>query len=216
MTGILFDLDGTLLNTLDDLLNATNHVLAKFGYPERTLAELRRAVGNGAAHQFRSCLPPGTPEERVQELLEYYLPYYAQHCDILTAPYPGIPQALEALGKDYALGIVSNKPDRAAKALCARHFPGVYALGEVPGCPRKPAPDMITKALATIGADRGIYVGDSEVDIRTGKAAGLPCVSVTWGFRDEPELVAAGAECLCRSAVELVDCIHRIEETYGQ
>lgn len=216
MTGILFDLDGTLLDTLADLLNATNASLSRFGYPERTLPELRRAVGNGAAHQFRSCLPQGTPEERVQQVLAFYLPYYAEHCDILTAPYPGIPEALRTMGEHYALGIVSNKPDRAAKALCARHFPGIYTLGETPGCPRKPAPDMLYKALAAIGAERGIYVGDSEVDILTARAAAMPCISVTWGFREQSELIAAGAEHLCGSASELIACIRRIEESYGQ
>lgn len=194
-TGILFDLDGTLLNTLEDLLNASNYALSVHGFPPRTLQELRSFVGNGAMNQMRLCAPEGTPPEKLQALLDTYKPYYTAHCRENTRPYNGILEALAELGKDYPLGILSNKPDAAVKELCGEHFPGVYALGETPGIPRKPAPDMLYKAMADLGLDRAVYVGDSEVDISTAHTAGLPCLSVLWGFRDRHELDGAEGYC---------------------
>ena len=205
MTGILFDLDGTLLNTLEDLTDATNYALNRFGYPSRTVEQVRRAIGNGAANQIRKSLPEGTPEETVQQVLEVYKPYYTQNCQIKTRPYPGIPEALEILAKKYPVGIVSNKPDSAVKALCADYFPGLYALGETPDCPRKPAADMVYKGMKAIGADHCIYVGDSEVDVLTAKAAGVPCLSVLWGFRDREEIEAAGGQQFCDDTARLVE-----------
>ena len=210
MTGILFDLDGTLLDTLEDLLDATNYALAIHGFPKRTLPELRRFVGNGAYNQMRLSVPEGTGEETVRKVLDTYKPYYTAHCRIKTRPYDGVPEALSKLGEKYPLAIVSNKPDAAVKALCADYFPGIYALGETPDCPRKPAPDMVAKAMAAIGCDRCIYVGDSEVDVLTANNAGVPCLCVTWGFRDKSDLEAAGAEHLCETTGELANAIETI------
>ena len=195
--GILFDLDGTLLNTLEDLKDATNAALRHFGCPERSLEEIRSFVGNGARNQIRLSLPgrPGDPD--LEAVLEWYKAYYADHCQIKTAPYPGISEALAALAGKYPMAIVSNKPDVAVKTLCAEHFPGIYALGEAPDCPRKPAPDMVFKAMAAIGVKSCIYVGDSEVDIRTAKNAGVPCLSVLWGFRDRDVLEGEGGTHFC-------------------
>ena len=196
-TGILFDLDGTLLNTLEDLLDATNYALETCGYPPRTLAELRRFVGNGAENQIRMSLPAGAAPEEVQRVLAIYKPYYTAHCQVKTRPYDGVLEALEALKGKYPIAVVSNKPDGAVKALCAEMFPGVFALGETPDCPRKPAPDMITKACQAIGADTCVYVGDSEVDVTTAINAGVPCLSVLWGFRDKADSEAAGGCHFC-------------------
>ena len=209
-TGILFDLDGTLLDTLEDLLSATNYALRSCGYPERTLPELRRFVGNGARNQMRLSLPEGTPEGETDRLLEVYKPYYTDHCRIRTGPYPGIPGALEQLKGKYPMAIVSNKPDAAVKALCREYFPGIYALGEAPDCPRKPAPDMVRKAMEAIGADSCVYVGDSEVDILTARNAGVPCLSVLWGFRDPEDLKDADAFCddSARMAEKIEELIH--------
>ena len=210
MTGIIFDLDGTLLNTLEDLADATNYSLGQFGYPERTVEQVRRAIGNGAANQIRKSLPEGTPEERVQQVLEVYKPYYTAHCQLKTRPYAGVPEALEILKKKYPLAIVSNKPDSAVKALCADYFPGIYALGECPDCPRKPAADMVYKGMAAIGVDRCIYVGDSEVDVLTAKNAGMPCLCVLWGFRDKEDMTAVGGEHFCETAHELTEKIEEL------
>ena len=213
-TGLLFDLDGTLLDTLEDLLSATNYALGQFGYAPRTLAQLRAVIGNGAANQIRKSLPPETDEEQVQKVLAVYKAYYAANCQITTAPYPGIPEALAALAKRYPIAIVSNKPDAAVKSLCAEWFPGIFALGEHPGCPRKPAPDMVHRAMEAIGAENCIYIGDSEVDILTAVSAGVPCLSVSWGFRDEHQLRAAGAKVLCDRPEYLVNTVE--EMTHGQ
>ena len=195
-TAILFDLDGTLLDTLPDLLDATNHVLLDAGYPAISQPRLRSIIGNGAANQIRKALPEGTGEEVVQALLSRYKAYYGSHCNLKTRPNPGIPEALAQL-RDFPLAIVSNKPQNAVTALGNAFFPGIPALGESPDCPRKPAPDMVYKALSQLGADRCIYVGDSEVDILTATNAGFPCLSVTWGFRDKAVLTSAGASRLC-------------------
>ena len=207
-TAIIFDLDGTLLNTLGDLHAATNHVLAQFGYPPRTIEEVCRFVGNGAERLIRLAVPEG---EDYKPVLAAFQSWYAAHCDILTAPYPGIPEALAALGESYPLAVVSNKPDRAVKELAKIYFPTLYARGESTDCPRKPAPDMVHKAMEALGADGCIYVGDSDVDILTARNAGVPCVSVTWGFRDEAELRAAGGSIFCHAPRDLVALIHSMQ-----
>ena len=211
-TAILFDLDGTLLDTLGDLHAATNAVLHSFGYPERTLDEVRRFVGNGARVLIQQAVPAGE-EHNVDAVLAAFQVYYAAHCDILTRPYPGIPELLAQLGERYPLAVVSNKPDRAVKELAAIYFPSLYARGESADCPRKPAPDMVRMAMAALQADRCIYVGDSEVDVLTAKNAGVPCVAVTWGFRDVQTLRDAGAEHFCHAAADLPQLIEKILET---
>ena len=210
MTGILFDLDGTLLDTLEDLADATNYALGQFGYPSRTLAEVRRAVGNGAANQIRRSLPEGTPEKFVQNVLDVYKPYYTAHCRIKTKPYTGIPEALAFLRKRYPVAIVSNKPDAAVKALCAEYFPGIFALGETADCPRKPAADMVFQGMKAIGVDCCIYVGDSEVDVLTAENACVPCLCVLWGFRDRWDLADAGGKYFCETTGQLVEKIEEL------
>ena len=204
MTGILFDLDGTLLDTLDDLADAVNHTMNQFGYPERSREEVRRFVGNGAAKLLQLAVPQGADW---QQPLEVFQSYYREHCRNKTAPYPGIPEALQELAERYPLAIISNKPDGAVKKLCAQYFPGIYALGEAPGCPRKPAPDMVLLGMEKIGVERCIYVGDSEVDVLTARNAGVPCLSVLWGFREEAEIRGAGGTRFCGDPRELTDTL---------
>lgn len=204
---VLFDLDGTLLDTLGDLHAAVNHVLGEFGYPQRSIEEVCRFVGNGAAQLIRLAVPEGVDFVPV---LAAFQSYYAAHCDILTKPYDGILDALAVLGQKYPLAVVSNKPDRAVKELAQIYFPGLYARGESTDCPRKPAPDMVRKALEAIGAERCVYVGDSDVDILTASNAGVPCLSVTWGFRGEEELLKAGAKYLCHDPADLPAIIQQI------
>jgi phosphoglycolate phosphatase len=207
--GILFDLDGTLLDTLGDLTDATNYALRHHGYPERTIGEIRTFVGNGAANQIRLCGPAGVDYE---EVLATYKPYYDTHCQIKTAPYPGILQALEEL-QDYPMAVVSNKPHSAVTVLSKQYFGDIYARGEQSDCPRKPEPDMVYRTMEALGVEKCVYVGDSEVDVRTAKNAGVPCLSVLWGFRDREVLEAEGAEFFCNDPKNLANDIKKIIES---
>ena len=205
--GILWDLDGTLLDTLDDLTAGTNYVMRQFGYPEHTKDAVRRFVGNGARKLMEHAVPAG---KNVDEALAVFQTYYSAHCQIKTAPYPGILEALAKLGEIYPMAIVSNKPDVAVKPLCAQYFPGLYARGESTDCPRKPAPDMVYKAMESIGVNKCIYVGDSEVDVLTARNAGVPCLSVLWGFRDKQDMLEAGGSHFCDDPAKLEEAIAEI------
>ncbi len=209
-TGILFDLDGTLLDTLQDLTDAVNYTLRHYGCPERTLSQVREFVGNGARRLIELSLP-GTPEDPdVDEVLAFYQQYYAAHAQVKTAPYPGVLEALERLRREFTVAVVSNKPDRAVKLLCKDYFGDIYARGESSDCLRKPAPDMLLRTMAELGLERCIYVGDSDVDVLTAANAGMPCLSVTWGFRDEQQLHQAGGTHFCRDPKELYDTVCRM------
>ena len=212
MTAILFDLDGTLLNTLEDLTDATNATLCHFGCPQRSMEEVRNFVGNGAERLIRLALPGKDNDPEVSEVLSWYKDFYAAHSQIKTRPYDGILEALQAVKEAFPVAVVSNKPDNATKLLCKQYFGDVFALGESSRCPRKPAPDMVRQAMAAIGADSCIYVGDSEVDVLTAKNASVPCLSVTWGFRDRDTLAQAGAAHYCDDPTDLPRCIRQIAE----
>ena len=198
--GILWDLDGTLLDTLDDLADSVNYALNCHGYPMRTVDEVRRFVGNGAWHLICRAVPE---EADPTPVYDTYQAYYKAHSQVKTRPYEGILLVLEELKERYPLAIVSNKPDSAVKPLCREYFPGLYALGEASDCPRKPAPDMVFKAMADLGVEKCIYVGDSEVDVLTAKNAGMPCLSVLWGFRDRPEIEKNGGTHFCDCVADL-------------
>lgn len=206
-TGILFDLDGTLLDTLQDLIDSTNATLARFGCPRRTPEEVRRFVGNGAVRLFELALPEGCGAPTVAEAVAYFKEYYPAHSQIKTKPYDGILEALEDIRAEFPVAVVSNKPDVAVKPLCKAYFGDVYAVGESSACPRKPAPDMVFAAMQAIGAERCIYVGDSEVDVLTAKNAGVPCLSVLWGFREKETLVEAGATHFCEDTADLLNLL---------
>lgn len=211
MTGILWDLDGTLLDTLEDLKDGVNHVLTAFGYPCRTLEEVRCFVGNGA----RRLLELAAPENAdVDALVKAFHEYYDAHCIGKTKPFFGIPEALDALKEKYPMAIVSNKPDSAVKPLCDHYFPGIYARGERQHCPRKPAPDMILQTMADLGVERCIYVGDSEVDILTAKNVGVPCLAVLWGFRSREELEKAGGIYFCETPNTLAEQLEEMVTNY--
>ena len=211
--GILFDLDGTLLDTLGDLQAAINYALSQYGYHHREKWEIRSFLGNGMRNLVKRSLPEDVGEERVDEALSVYRAYYESHNQILTAPYEGIYTALEKL-KGYPIGVVSNKQDTAVKPMCRHFFGDIYALGEVPGIPRKPAPDMIRKAMADLDMDGAIYIGDSEVDLQVAENAGLPCLLVTWGFRDREDLEKAGGKHFCHDPEDLPQVIAQIIKTH--
>jgi phosphoglycolate phosphatase len=211
-SAIIFDLDGTLLDTLGDLSNSVNFVLTKHGFPEITLDDTRRFVGNGIAKLIESALPEGLDNPLFDKCLEEFGSHYSQNMEILTKPYPGIMKLLgELTKKQYKIAIVSNKFDGAVKTLSEKYF-GEYisiAIGESKGLQRKPAPDTVFEALKelNVNAADAVYVGDSEVDILTARNAGLPCVSVSWGFRDREILLANGAERIIDSPVELLNVL---------
>ena len=205
--GILWDLDGTLLATLEDLMDGVNYALAQFDLPPRTYEEIRQFVGNGAANLISRAVE-GRADDR--EVLDTFKTYYNAHCQVKTKPYDGILEALAQLGEKYPMAIVSNKPDSAVKPLCEQYFPGIYSLGERAGCPRKPAADMVFAAMKDIGVETCVYVGDSEVDIATAKNAGVKCLSVLWGFRDKDALIDAGGQYFCDDTAQLAEKIEEL------
>lgn len=205
--GILWDLDGTLLDTLEDLYDTVNETMRRLGLPERTREEVRHFVGNGARRLLELSLEG---QREVDEVWDTFHEIYVAHCQKKTAPYPGIREIMGELGKRYPMAIVTNKPDTAAKLACATYFPGIYTQGESPACPRKPQPDMVFQAMKEIGVEGCIYVGDSEVDVQTAKNAGVPCVSVLWGFRTRQEMEKAGATHFCETPEELPAVIEKI------
>ena len=217
MTAILFDLDGTLLDTMDDLVDATNATLAHFGYPRRSREQVRSFVGNGAERLMQLAFPEDTPEARLKEALAYFKAYYPAHSQEKTKPYGGILEALDSIKKEYPIAVVSNKPDVATKPLCRDFFGAdIFAIGESSACPRKPAPDMVYAAMKALGADRCVYVGDSEVDVRTARNAGVPCLSVLWGFRSKQDLENAGADRFCACPEDLVNDLKELIQYYGK
>lgn len=208
-TLILFDMDGTILDTLDDLCDSVNVILREKGYPERSREEIRRFVGNGARVLIDRAMPEESSEAEREEALERYKAYYEAHCEIKTKPYDGVAALMRTLrseGKKVA--VISNKPDAAVRKLCASQFPGCVdaAVGDTPERRRKPAPDNVFAAIERLGGRKedAVYVGDSEVDAETARAAGIPLVAVSWGFRDREELLRAGAETIADTAEELM------------
>lgn len=187
---VIFDLDGTLLNTLEDLRDGVNHALAANGFAERSLEEIRTFVGNGIGKLIERAVPKGTGEEVCAEVLQQFRVYYTEHCRIKTCPYNGVVELLQYLKEHGCLmAIVSNKNDAAVKELVKYYFMDYVevAIGERAGIQKKPAPDSVFEAMRLLGVkkEETVYVGDSEVDRETAANAGLDCISVTWGFRDE-------------------------------
>lgn len=190
---VIFDLDGTLLNTLDDLTDAVNYAMKECGYPERKKEEVRTFIGGGAKTLIYSSVPEQTSEQEKEYCKEIFLEYYVKHSNVKTDLYKGIRPLVHDLYKNgYKLGVVSSKGDRAVKDLIFNYFKEEIqiAIGETPGILKKTAPDSILKAMEELGGNREhtIYIGDSEVDIETANNTGIPCIIVTWGFRDREDL----------------------------
>lgn len=216
---VIFDLDGTLLDTLEDLTDSVNYAMEKFGFPRHTIDEVRTFVGNGAPKLLERSIPQGLENPDYEAALAAFKAHYAAHCEDKTKPYEGIPEMLAELKEQgYHLAVVSNKFDGAVKKLCKKYF-GEFitvSIGESAEVKRKPAPDTVYRALHELSCDgsRAVYVGDSEVDIQTAKNASLPCISVTWGFRTEEQLKAAGAEekFMLSSPLGLLPLLARLRE----
>lgn len=207
---VIFDLDGTLLNTLDDLADSTNYALSKFGYPTRTIDEVRQFVGNGVAKLIERAIPEGKNNPNFEKCLAIFKENYAQNMYNKTAPYNGIIEMLSNLkSKGIKIAVVSNKFDLAVKELCKKYFEGVidFAAGEneAQGIKKKPAPDTVISVLNefNFASEDAVYVGDSDVDIMTAKNSKMPCISVTWGFRDEKFLLENGATILINAPSEI-------------
>lgn len=213
MKAVLFDLDGTLLDTLADLANATNYSLEKLGFPRRSVKEIRAFVGNGVVRLLAQALPDDK-KDAIDTILPIYNEYYASHSEIETRPYDGVLPLLDRLREEgYGLAVISNKPDFAVQTLAKKYFPAIeFSVGEREGIRRKPFTDSIEEAIRQLGADRDevLFVGDSEVDVETAVNAKLPCVAMTWGFRDRDELIQCGAEHLADTADELYALIHEL------
>lgn len=205
----IFDLDGTLLDTLEDLYRAVNHALHSHGLPLRTRDEIKSFVGNGVELLVRRSLPVGYTEETASSVLSDFKTTYAAICKDNTKPYEGILPLLSSLRERVIrIAVVSNKFDAATKALCAEYFGELVevAVGERADIRKKPAPDTVFEALTALGitADGAVYIGDSEVDIETAKNCGMDCISVTWGFKNRDFLLSNGAITLADSPDELL------------
>lgn len=209
---VIFDLDGTLLNTLDDLKDSLNYALAMHGYGEKTLEEVKSFVGNGVRKLVQRALPANTPEEEIQKCLADFKEHYKSNMQNKTRPYDGIMELLSELkNNNYSLAIVSNKFDAAVKDLAKDYFDNLIdvAIGESASVKRKPAPDSVYAAINELGSDikKAIFVGDSETDVQTAKNAGLPCVGVTWGFRTREVLIREGADYIIDTPKELLEIL---------
>ena len=190
---VIFDLDGTILDTLDDLCAAVNHAMEQHGFPLRSRGEVRLLVGNGVASTIRRAVPEGTDEATCAHALSLFKAWYLQNADVRTRPFPGIDALLEALrSAGIRMAVNSNKVEAATAALCRAHFPDRLdmVLGEREGIPKKPAPDGANAIIEALGANRGrvLYVGDGETDIMTARNAGIDCAWVSWGYRRRCEL----------------------------
>ena len=209
ITTIIFDMDGTVLNTLDDLTDSVNYVFSKFGLPARSRDEYRQFFGNGIGYAMKCAAPEGTPDSLIEEMIPVFKEYYDIHCLDKTSPYEGIIDLMKELrDRGYKLAIVSNKIDSAVKELNERFFSEYVsvAIGERPGVSRKPAPDTVFAALAELGSstDEAIYIGDSEVDLMTAKNSNLPCIAVLWGFRDKEFLIKNGASAFAKTPEDII------------
>ncbi|MBR4671548.1 MAG: HAD family hydrolase [Butyrivibrio sp.] len=212
---IIFDMDGTVLNTLTDLTVSMNHVMNRFGFPTHTEDEYRKAFGNGIRNALCETVPEGTPSETIDEMLPIFKEHYNAHCLDKTGPYDGILLVMkELIKRGYKMAIVSNKIDSAVKELNKKFFSDAIdvAIGEKDGINRKPAPDMVLEALKELHStqEEAVYIGDSEVDFETAKNSELPCISVLWGFRDEDFLRTLGADIFVKEPMQLLDAIEKL------
>lgn len=206
---VIFDMDGTVLNTLEDLTDAVNHVFSQFDLPPRTIDEYRKFFGNGIGYAMRCAAPEGTPDELINKMIPVFREYYDKHCLDKTKPYDGILELMKSLkAKGYKMAIVSNKIDSAVKELNDRFFSDYVsvAIGEKAKVRRKPAPDTVIAALNELRSERSeaVYIGDSEVDLQTARNSGLPCIVVLWGFRDKDLLIENGATTFADSPNDVI------------
>ena len=209
---IIFDLDGTLLNTLEDLHDSTNFILDYCNYPKKSLEEIRNFVGNGIEKLIERALPNGINNQNFTKCVTKFKKHYSENMYNKTKPYEGIIEMLTALNThNVRIAVVSNKFDKAAKELCKKYFNDKIdiVVGESKDIRKKPAPDSILEVLKQLGSETTttLYVGDSEIDIEAAKNANLPCICVSWGFRNTEFLRRAGAKIIIDKPSQLLDLI---------
>lgn len=208
----MFDMDGTVLDTLQDLADATNAVMRMHGYPTHSVEAVRGFVGNGARVLIEKAVPAGTDAAKIDTVLGDFKKYYGKHSADATKPYDGVPEMLRALrAAGVRTAVVSNKPDFAVKALAAQYFDGLFdvAVGDRDGVRKKPAPDSVLEVMAALGCTTAevVYVGDSDVDVLTAQNAGVDGVFVDWGFRSVEVLRQNGAEVIVSRPAQIADLI---------
>jgi len=212
-THVIFDLDGTLLNTIDDLADAGNWVCRNHGWPTHSVDEYKYFVGHGMANLVSRFVPQEwNNPEGIAAVLEEFMPYYNAHKADKTAPYPGVPTLLEGLKEaGVSMAVLTNKADELARPVVEDYYPGLFPIiqGATPGMPTKPDTTMLHKLMERMGAEaeRTLFVGDSNVDIRTARNGGVTSCGVLWGFRSRAELEAEGANHLAETAEELEQLI---------
>ncbi|MCI8332490.1 MAG: HAD-IIIA family hydrolase [Clostridiales bacterium] len=208
----LFDLDGTLLDTLTDLQNSVNAALTQFDFPTRTYNEIRCFVGHGVKKLIERSLPPYCSAPQCEQVFQFFMQHYKHHLADHTKAYDGVLAMLQKLQQaNVRVAIVSNKADAAVQDLCQHYFDGLYllAVGAKENVRKKPYPDAVNQVMQSLSAqpDKTVYIGDSEVDIETAQNAGIRCISVAWGFRTSDELSAARAETIVTTPQEILDLI---------
>lgn len=208
----IFDLDGTLLDTLEDLKDSVNFALTKSGFPPRNLDEIRSFIGSGARHLCTCALPNDASDETITKVMSDFQEHYKENGENATRPYDGICEMLSAFKKaGVKTAVLSNKPNHAVIPLCEHYFPALidFAAGEIAGIPRKPAPDGVLRILEHFGVKKSeaVFIGDADTDVITAKNAGLDAIAVTWGFRDVECLKKAGATVFANSTEELTRII---------
>lgn len=214
--GVIFDLDGTLLNTLEDLKNSVNYALSSCRMPKRSYEEIRHFVGNGVKRLMELAVPDGFENPEFERAFALFKEHYGEHCNDLTDLYPGIRELLETLKKEgFQMAIVSNKYYEGVQALKEQYFKDYLdvAIGEKEGIRKKPAPDTVLAALKELGlqTEKAVYVGDSEVDIATAANTGMDCITVGWGFRTRAEQEEAGAKVFVEKPMEIKDLLYEEE-----
>lgn len=205
----IFDMDGTILDTLEDLRDSLNVSLATCNFPPRSLEEVRQFVGNGIHRTIEQAVPKDTCPEDIEKVFDYFESYYPSHCQIKTGPYKDIPQVISTLHKaGLQTAVVSNKGDLAVHKLCQIFFPGLfdYEIGQKEGNRRKPFPDSVHEVLAQLQVDTkdAVYIGDSEVDLATAANANMDCIAVAWGFRGRSFLEEQGADRILDTPAQLL------------
>lgn len=209
---IVFDMDGTILDTLEDLKNSMNHTLKLHNMPERTLDEIRSFVGNGIRKLIERAVMSGTSTEQIDVIHKDFMEHYEIHCADFTRPYDGVNDLIKELrNRGYKTAVVSNKADGAVQDLCVQYFPGLFdlAIGERPEIAKKPAADMVNLALnkLNVSKEKAVYIGDSDVDVATARNSKLDMIAVDWGFRTREFLMEQGAETIVSKPEEILELV---------